>query len=277
MYSSTYDNTSLDYSTDNSTLFTNDTESTPMTSDPLNLSMPTAATEDMKEDPKEDHEYEDHEYDPIPYTRTERQNDDPNTAAPDDMTEDLQEDHEYEDHEYDPIPYNRHHTERQNDNQDTFFKMRQSMDCELDKSWEHVQDGLRKQYSAQYKMSVLLEQSQEKERYWQERCMYVEDQFNMMNSELRKMERSLQTYMNNSSDCSDNNVDDKDEIIRQLHAKIASRDTVIECLEEKVVQKDRLILAAKSEHCQAILVDEDQDTPRHHITYRPVRRLRTLP
>jgi len=107
----------------------------------------------------------------------------------------------------------------------------------LDQSLESVHDGLRNQSIAQYNASAqyetLLEQYKEKERYWRERCEYVENQLGVMNNEMREMERSRESSSPYGSDA------DKDEIIRRLHAKIASRDAVIESLEEKVAQTER--------------------------------------
>ena len=50
---------------------------------------------------------------------------------------------------------------------------------------------------------------------------------------MRKIQQDQQTSPNDSDS-------DKDEKIRRLHAKIASRDSVIESLEEKVAQTERL-------------------------------------
>lgn len=107
----------------------------------------------------------------------------------------------------------------------------------LDQSFQNVHEGLQNQSIAQYNASCqyesLLKQYKEKERYWRERCEYVESQLDVVNNEMRKMERIQQSSSPSGSD------EDKDEIIRRLHAKIASRDSVIESLEEKVAQTER--------------------------------------
>jgi len=106
----------------------------------------------------------------------------------------------------------------------------------LDQPVKHVHDCQRNQSIPQYNASAqyesLIEQFKEKERYWRERCQYVENQLDVMNNEMRKIQRDQQTSPNGSDS-------DKDEKIRRLHAKIASRDSVIESLEEKVAQTER--------------------------------------
>lgn len=153
--------------------------------------------------------------------------------------------------------------------EDQVTKVRNSMDSEVEKSWENVHDALRSQYMAQYKQVArydsLLEQYQENERYWRERCHQVEEQLDAMNDELREMERS-QYNLNPDRNHDSKNVD-KDEIIRRLHAKIASRDSVIESLEEQIEQKERSRRASKTASLHRMIKDQSMEVKMHGLSH----------
>merc|ERR1719384_1759289 len=114
----------------------------------------------------------------------------------------------------------------------------------------------------------LLDQYQEKERYWKERCHYVEDQLNIMNT-LKEMERSRQK----------NIVEDKDEIIRRLQAKIASRDAVIEGLEEKIAHKEKFARTPTTGFSEAqvmvVTTMDHQSTYNSQVGLKPGERMRS--
>lgn len=130
-------------------------------------------------------------------------------------------------------------------------QLNKSMDSAFEQSWEEIHHAQRKQYMAQYRMTThfeqMLEQYQQKERYWKERTMYVEEQLHALGNLLREVKEKEEGQRKPLSRIVSANDDvDKDEIIRSLQAKIASRDAVIESLEDKVQQKDRLIQSTSS-------------------------------